>query len=99
MQLSGKVALVTGAASGIGRAAALLFAREKAAVAIADLNAEAGERVAAEVTRAGGRAFFESVDVSRAADCRRVVERAMREFGAIDILFNNAGIIRRASVL
>jgi NAD(P)-dependent dehydrogenase (short-subunit alcohol dehydrogenase family) len=99
MQLSGKVALVTGAASGIGRATALLFAREGATVVVADMNAEAGETVASEITRAGGRAFFEAVDVSRAADCRRVVERAMREFGAIDILFNNAGIIRRASVV
>ena len=103
MQLSGKVAgkaaLITGAASGIGRATALLFAREEAAIALADVNADAGQRVADEIAQAGGRAFFEPVDVTRAADCQRLVERAIREFGRIDILFNNAGIIRRATVL
>src|ERR1700724_2485415 len=103
MQLSGKdvgriaekVALITGAASGIGRATALLFAREGAAVALADVNTDAGRRVADEIAQSGGRAFFEPVDVTRAADCQRLVERAIREFGRIDILFNNAGIIRR----
>jgi NAD(P)-dependent dehydrogenase (short-subunit alcohol dehydrogenase family) len=99
MQLSGKVALITGGASGIGRATALLFAREGAAVAIADLNAQAGEAVANEIAQSGGRGFFESADVTRAADCRRLVHRAIREFGRIDILFNNAGIIRRATIL
>jgi NAD(P)-dependent dehydrogenase (short-subunit alcohol dehydrogenase family) len=99
MPLSGKVALITGAASGIGRATALLFAREGAAVSLADLNADAGQRVVDQIAKSGGRAFFESVDVTRAADCRRLVERAIREFGRIDILFNNAGIIRRATVL
>ncbi|HYU46116.1 MAG TPA: SDR family oxidoreductase [Terriglobales bacterium] len=99
MRLSGKVALITGGASGIGRATALLFAREGAAVAIADLNAQAGEGVASEITQSGGRAIFEPGDVSRATDCRRLAERAIREFGRIDILFNNAGIIRRATVL
>jgi NAD(P)-dependent dehydrogenase (short-subunit alcohol dehydrogenase family) len=99
MQLSGKVAVITGGASGIGRATALLFAREGADVAIADLNAQAGEAVANEITQSGGRAVFESTDVTRAADCRRLAERTIREFGRIDILFNNAGIIRRATVL
>jgi NAD(P)-dependent dehydrogenase (short-subunit alcohol dehydrogenase family) len=99
MQLSGKVALITGGASGIGRATALLFAREGAAVAIADLNAQAGEAVAGEIRQSGGRAISEPADVTRATDCRRVAERAIREFGRIDILFNNAGIIRRATVL
>ena len=99
MQLAKTVALITGGASGIGRATALLFAREGAAVAIADVNADAGQRVADEIVQSGGRAFFESADVTRVADCRRVVERAIREFSRIDILFNNAGIIRRATVL
>jgi len=99
MQLSGKVALITGGAAGIGRATALLFAREGAAVAMADLNAQAGEAVVGEITRSGGRAIFESADVTRAEDCRRVVERTIREFGRLDILFNNAGIIRRATIL
>ncbi|HKM85134.1 MAG TPA: SDR family oxidoreductase [Terriglobales bacterium] len=99
MQLAGKVALITGGASGIGRATALLFAREGAAIVLADLNADAGHRVAAQITQSGGRAFFEQMDVTQAADCKRLVERAIREFGRIDILFNNAGVIRRATVL
>jgi NAD(P)-dependent dehydrogenase (short-subunit alcohol dehydrogenase family) len=99
MQLSGKVALIIGGASGIGRASALLFAREGAAVAIADLNARSGEGVANEITQSGGHAIFEPADVTRATDCQRVAERALREFGRIDILFNNAGIIRRATIL
>src|SRR6267378_2574972 len=99
MQLSGKVAVITGAASGIGRATALLFAREGAALALADLNIDAGQRVVDQITKSGERAFFEGIDVTRAADCQRLVERAIREFGRIDILFNNAGIIRRATVL
>src|SRR5260370_5239153 len=97
--LGGKVALIAGGASGIGRATALLFAREEAAVALADVTAEAGQRVADEIAQAGGHSFFEPVDVTRAADCQRLVERAIREFGRIDILFNNAGIIQRATVL
>jgi len=96
--LAGKTALITGAARGIGRATALLFAREEAAVAVADVVQD-GEAVAQEIIRQGGRAIFEHADVTRAADCRRAVERTLREFGAIHVLFNNAGIIRRASVL
>ena len=88
MQLAGKVALITGGASGIGRASALLFAREGAAVAVADVNAESVERVAAEINQSGGRALFEPTDVTQSAACRRLVERAIREFGRIDILFN-----------
>jgi NAD(P)-dependent dehydrogenase (short-subunit alcohol dehydrogenase family) len=99
MQLANNIALITGGASGIGRATALLFAREGAAVVVADMNAQAGQAVAGEITKAGGRACFVSADVTQAADCRRVVERTLREFGKIDILFNNAGIIRRATVL
>jgi NAD(P)-dependent dehydrogenase (short-subunit alcohol dehydrogenase family) len=97
--LAGRVALVTGGASGIGRATALLFAREGAAVAISDIDEEAGLQVAREIVGGGGRAFFERADVASAADCERVVERALGEFGGIHVLFNNAGIIRRASVV
>ncbi len=97
--LSHKVALITGGASGIGRATALLFAREGAPVAITDLNESAGQEVAREIISSGGRAIFEKGDVTRAADCQRVVERTLREFGGIHVLFNNAGIIRRASVV
>jgi NAD(P)-dependent dehydrogenase (short-subunit alcohol dehydrogenase family) len=98
-QFDGKIALITGAASGIGRATALLFAREGASVVLTDINESAGNAVAAEITRHGGHAIFEPSDVTRAADCQRVTERAIRDFGAIHILFNNAGIIRRASVV
>jgi NAD(P)-dependent dehydrogenase (short-subunit alcohol dehydrogenase family) len=63
------------------------------------LNQEAGQEVAREISAAGGRALFERADVTRPADCRRAVERTVHEFGGIHILFNNAGIIRRASVV
>ncbi|HYL16192.1 MAG TPA: glucose 1-dehydrogenase [Terriglobales bacterium] len=96
--LQGKVALISGGASGIGRATALLFAREGAAVAIADLNEAAGQAVVHEISNQGGKCIFESADVTRAGDCKRVVERTLRELGGIHVLFNNAGIIRRASV-
>jgi len=98
-QLQGKVAVITGGAGGIGRASALLFAREGAAVSIADLNQDEGQETVREISSAGGRAIFECADLTRAADCKRVVERTMREFGGIHVLFNNAGIIRRASVV
>jgi len=96
--LEGKVALITGGASGIGRATALLFAREGASVVIADLNSQAGQAVAEEIAHQGGRAIFEQTDLISAADCERVVQRALAECGGIHVLFNNAGIIRRASV-
>ena len=98
-RLSRKVAVITGAASGIGRATALLFSGEGASIVMVDVNADAGKRVEDEITQSGGQAFFEAIDVTSTADCRRLVERAIREFGCIDILFNNAGIIRRATVL
>jgi len=96
--LANKIALITGGASGIGRATALLFAHEGATVAITDLNHVAGDDLVKEIDASGGKALFELSDVTRAADCQRVVERTIREFGGIHILFNNAGIIRRASV-
>lgn len=98
-RLQGKVALISGAASGIGRASALLFAREGATVALADLNESAGRELAGTIAGAGGRARFIAADISRAADCERAVRTVEDDFGALHILFNNAGIIRRASVL
>jgi NAD(P)-dependent dehydrogenase (short-subunit alcohol dehydrogenase family) len=98
-QLDGKVAIITGAASGIGRTTALLFAREGASVVLTDINESAGNSVASEITQLGGRAIFEPGDVTRASDCQRVTECAVRDFGGVHILFNNAGIIRRASIV
>ena len=98
-QLEGKTAIITGGAGGIGRAAALLFAREGAAVTVVDLNQEGGVAVASEISGLGGSAIFERADVTSAADCRRVVERTVKAFGDVHLLFNNAGMIRRASVV
>jgi NAD(P)-dependent dehydrogenase (short-subunit alcohol dehydrogenase family) len=99
MQLQQKTAIITGAAGGIGSAAALLFAREGAALSLVDLNQEAGEKLARQIDDAGGRAIFERADVTQSKDCQRVRERTLGELGRVHILFNNAGIIRRASVV
>jgi NAD(P)-dependent dehydrogenase (short-subunit alcohol dehydrogenase family) len=99
MRLAGKVALVTGGAAGIGRATALLLAREGAAVVVMDLDEAGAEEVVGDIGAAGGRALALAGDVSCAADCRRAVARTVEQLGRLDILFNNAGIIRRADVL
>jgi NAD(P)-dependent dehydrogenase (short-subunit alcohol dehydrogenase family) len=98
-RLTGKRALITGAASGIGRATALLFAREGAAVAVVDVDEAGGQAVAQAIRDEGGRAIFVRCDVTQAGDCRRAVQRTVDEFGGLDVLFNNAGIIRRATVI
>lgn len=97
-RIEGKVALVTGAASGIGRATSALFAREGAAVVLVDIRDE-GRAIAKEIADQGGKAIFVRADVARAADCASAVRKAEDAFGRLDILFNNAGIIRRASVV
>lgn len=96
--LQGKAALVTGAASGIGRAIAFRFAAEGAATLFADLDGTAGAAAAEEAARRGARVRFARTDVSRAADCARAVEEALAAFGALHILVNCAGVIRRATV-
>jgi NAD(P)-dependent dehydrogenase (short-subunit alcohol dehydrogenase family) len=90
--LSGKVAVITGAASGMGRAAAILFARHGANVVIADLNTKGGEETAHEASQGASRCVFQRTDVSEEADVKALIDRATGEFGKLDVLFNNAGI-------
>ncbi len=97
--LSGKRAIITGGASGIGRATASLFARQGAEVCVADINTVLGQVVVDEITAEGGRAIFVQCDVTRARDCQNVIQKSGQEYGGIDILFNSAGIIHRASVV
>lgn len=97
--LANKVAIVTGGASGIGRATAVLFAKEGAAVAIVDIDIEQGQSCALEIEASGGRALFIPGNVANAADCQAAVEKTVATFGGVDILFNNAGIVRRANVI
>ncbi len=91
-RVKGKVAIVTGAASGIGEATAKLLASEGAAVVVADMNGEGAERVAAAIRAAGGRAVSQRTDVSKEDDIRAMVARAVSEFGGLHILHNNAAM-------
>ncbi len=97
--LANKVSIITGGASGIGRATAILFAQEGAAVSIVDINTELGQFTVAQIESTGGKAIFIPCDVTNAEDCRAAVEKTVVTFGGLHILFNNAGIIRRANVL
>ncbi|HEY1249631.1 MAG TPA: SDR family NAD(P)-dependent oxidoreductase [Thermoanaerobaculia bacterium] len=93
MKLEGRVAIVTGATSGIGEASARLFAQEGARVTVAGRDEARGEKVVDAIEKAGGAAVFVRADVRRAADCRRIVEETLRAFGGrLDILFHNAGV-------
>ena len=96
MRLEGKVALITGAAGGIGRESALRFAAEGARVVAVDLSHDAVAAVATEVTKAGGKATAVTADVSKASDCEAMVAAAEAEFGRLDVIFNNAGIMHPA---
>jgi 3-oxoacyl-[acyl-carrier protein] reductase len=94
-----RVAIVTGAAQGIGRATAEAFVAEGAAVVVADLNQDLAAEAAAELGRAGGRALAVGVDVARRASVAAMVEAALGRFGRVDVLVNNAGIAGRAAPL
>ncbi len=89
---AGKAVLVTGGAGGIGRAAALAFARAGARVAVSDVNAAGGEETVGLITQAGGEAIFVKADVSREAEVEALVAKTVAAFGRLDCAFNNAGI-------
>ena len=97
-QLAGKCAIITGGASGIGRATVELFTEQGAAVVIADINSAHGQKLADQINANGGEAIFIQCDVTQAADCQNTVQAAIDNFGRLDILFNNAGVIRRSDV-
>jgi NAD(P)-dependent dehydrogenase (short-subunit alcohol dehydrogenase family) len=91
-RFAGKSILVTGGASGIGRAAAILFAREGGRVLVVDQHGDAAGSTVDAITNSGGTAVALAGDVSTAADCRAMVEQAVERFGRLDVAFNNAGI-------
>lgn len=95
MRLKDKVAVITGATSGIGKATALRFAEEGAALVLTGRRIELGEKAAAECRAKGARCIFVQADHTKEEDCQRVVDSALREFGRIDVLFNNAGIVTK----
>lgn len=97
--LNGKVSLITGAASGIGRATSLLFAREGASVAVVDINEARGQEVAQTIIDEGGKAIFIRCDVTKATSCQSAVQKTVEELNGLHILFNNVGIIRRTAVV
>jgi len=99
MPLTGKTALVTGAASGIGAAIARLFAESGAFVYLTDVNSDAGRTTTAEISARGARAGFLHLDVSDAGECDAVAERVLSETGGLDILVNNAGIGHVGTIL
>src|SRR5215208_5395496 len=92
-KLTGKAAIITGATSGIGKATALLFAAEGADLVITGRRLELGQRVENEIRELGARCVFVQADHTQADACSGVVGRTLAEFGRVDILFNNAGIV------
>jgi NAD(P)-dependent dehydrogenase (short-subunit alcohol dehydrogenase family) len=99
MEFDGKVIIVTGGASGIGRACVSAFAAEGGRVVLADCDVVQGERVAAEVRAEGGDVLFVATDVSRGEDAERLTQTAVAHHGGIDVLVNNAGIQRYGTVI
>jgi len=93
MQLKGKVAVVTGAARGIGRASAILFAKEGAKLTVADNRSELGQETVRLVESAGGQAYFAFTDVAKEAQVQAMVNETVARWGRLDILYNNAGMV------
>jgi len=92
MRLEGKVAIITGASAGMGKATAELFAKEGAKVAVTDIDVAGGEAVVNAIREAGGEATFFKLDVSKEADCKEVTKAVVEKYGKLDILINNAGV-------
>ena len=99
MRLAGKVAIITGGGSGIGRATAILFAQEAAKVVVADFVPAGGVETARAIRDSGGEALFVQLDVSDAAQVEAMVQAALEAYGRIDILFNNAGMLAAGTIL
>jgi NAD(P)-dependent dehydrogenase (short-subunit alcohol dehydrogenase family) len=97
--LSGKVALVTGASSGIGRASALTFTREGATVVVADVTVEGGEETAHLITNAGGKAIFVRADVAKVGDVEALIHQTVAAYGRLDCAHNNAGIAGKSQTI
>ena len=97
MKLEGKIAVITGATSGIGKSTAVLFAKEGSCVVITGRRSDLGLQVVSEIESFGARCLFVQADHRNPADCEEVVRRTIAEFGRIDILFNNAGIVTQGS--
>lgn len=91
-KLDGKVAIITGSASGIGKASALLFAKEGAKVVVADIDPKAGEETVKAIKEGGGDAIFVRADVSKSKDVENLVKTTVDTYGRLDVLFNNAGM-------
>jgi NAD(P)-dependent dehydrogenase (short-subunit alcohol dehydrogenase family) len=98
LKLTGKIAIVTGAASGIGRASAIAFAREGAKVVVADRSRSGGEDTARAIAEVGLDSWFMAVDVAKDAEIRRMIDETAARWGGVDILFNNAGVLLVKSV-
>lgn len=98
MRLKNQVAIITGAGSGIGRSAALAFAREGAKVVTADWGQPGGEETVKLIKKQKGQAIFSKVDVSKSAEVEQMVKRCLSEYGRVDILFNNAGIVKMGAL-
>lgn len=96
MRLKGKVAIITGAGSGIGRETAFLFASEGAKVVVADVLEKSGKETTAEINKTGAESFFFKVDVSDNNQAKQLVAKTLEKYGRVDILINNAGIARDA---
>ena len=97
-RLEGRIAVITASGAGMGEGIARLFASEGARVVVSDIDEACGEAVAASLVSAGGEAVFQRADIGREADCRRLIDRAVEEYGQIDVLVNNAGLSTRGTV-